>query len=349
MDYNKYSGNNDFRGFLAANAPQYLSFVGNDGGIDNEAFAAYANSKDYQLPTSQIRTQIGDLYNGWSNREINPTPTYDTGTGATAEDIAYLEDQRDMLSQLLNRIPTTLQQGLTRNQDEYDTQAGEANREKEQAYAGFEDQRGTQGKRKVENFGTINRQANTGYRSLAALLGRASGTGSSAFRELLPDVVGKDISLKRRGTLDTFGENMQGIQKAQNQYDSDFQGVINDLVRQKKSNEERLRSGIEEQRQTILGQQATNAGALAAARGGDYNAIRAAQIPFREQVQASMNNVEGFFDKYRTPYQRRAAVAQAPELANYTADRSAVEANQQGLDPSNPYASLLRKRLTEQA
>lgn len=38
LDYNNYKGNDDFRGFLAANGfNNFLKYTGNDGGVDRNA------------------------------------------------------------------------------------------------------------------------------------------------------------------------------------------------------------------------------------------------------------------------------------------------------------------------
>jgi len=266
---------------------------------------------------------------------------------ASADDLSFLADNEARLRALLGRTDTGLNQGLTQNEDQYNTQVGGANADKERQYANYADQRIDQNRNKLSAYDTINRNAGNGYRSLAQIIGRASGTGSSAFQELLPDVVGKDTSSKRQGATDTFGRNLQGIDKAQGQYDISFADVLADLARQRKANEEQLRTGIEGQRQTINGQLADNAGRIAQANGGGYDAVRAAQAPFQTAIDNSRNQVESFFNQFRTPYTPKQAVAATPEMSAYNTDRSVVNANNGGQpgDPTNPYSALLRKRL----
>jgi hypothetical protein len=203
-----------------------------------------------------------------------------------------------------------------------------------------------QNKGKEAASGTNRQNANTGYRSLAQIIGRASGTGSSAFRDLLPNVIGKDLSSKQRGVNENYGTNLANIDKAQSNYDISFQDVIDDLLRQKKSNEEKLRVGIEGQRQNINQNLGTLAGQRAQLNGGGYEAVRAAQAPTQAAIENSRNAVEGFFNEFRTPYTPKAAVAAAPDLSAYTTDRANINAQgQPGVDPNNPYASLLRRKL----
>ncbi len=273
-----------------------------------------------------------------------------SGTGGTADDISFLNDQEAQLRSLLGRTDTGLSQGLTRNEDEYNTQVGGANNDKARQYANYEDQRVSQNKNKLEAYNTVNRNAGNGYRSLAQIIGRSAGTGSSAYRDLLPHVVGTDTSAKRQNATNTFGENLQGIDKAQGQYDISFAGVLADLMKQKKDNENSLRSGIEGQRQNINQQLAQNAGQRAQAQGGGYAQVKAAQQPFQSAIDNSRNSVENFFNQFRTQYTPTQAVAATPELSQYTTDRAVVNAKNQGAaDATNPYANILRKRLQGQA
>jgi len=267
---------------------------------------------------------------------------------AQSDTLASLADQRSQLQGLLGRTDVGLSQGLTRNENDYNTEVGGANDAKALQYGNFADKRVSNNENKQSAFGTINRNANAGYRSLAQIIGRASGTGSSAFRDLLPNVIGQDTSSKRSAANENFGRNLQGIDKAQGQYDISFESVLADLLRQKKDNEATLRTGVEGQRQGINSQLAQNAAQDAQARGGGFAAVRAASQPFQDSINSSRDTVQSFFDQFRTPFAQKQAVAPTPELSQYTTDRSVVNQQAQGGgDASNPYAQLLRKRLQQ--
>jgi hypothetical protein len=253
------------------------------------------------------------------------------GTGYTAEDVSFLNDQESRLRALLGRTDTALTQSLQRNEDDYNTNAGQATKQKD-------DMTIDENKAKQGAYDTIDRNANTGFRSLAQIIGRASGTGSSAFREALPDAVGKDTSSKRQAATTTHDTNLSKI-------DASFEDVIADLLRQKKANEENARTKVEEQRQGIQGQMADVAGKRAQAAGGGYAAVKAAQAPMDAAIENSRNAVEGFFNTFRSPYTPKTVSA---DRSAYNTDRSVVNAKsgpQATDDPTNPYAALLRKRL----
>lgn len=263
----------------------------------------------------------------------------------SADDLAFLADQEAQLRSLLGRTDTGLAQGLTKLEDDYNTETGYQNAQKDRAIQNYNDQRVDVNKSKLSSYDTINKNAGNGYKSLAQIIGRASGTGSSAFQELLPDVIGKDISGKRKLATENAGSNLQKIDKSQADTELSFSNVLADLLKQRKQGESDLRAGIEGQRQNINAQLATNAGEQAKVRGGGYAAVHAAQAPYQAAIENSRNAVESFFNQFRTPYTRTNVAAATPELSTYTADRSSVNAQQQGVDPNNPYASLLRKKL----
>lgn len=329
-------------------------WVGQDGNVYNQQSDGTATNQGAFLGGSDAGYEA-QYASGQGTRIADPSAGSGGGGGGggravastqgSQDDLAFLSDTANQLNALLGRADTGLAQGLTRSQDEYDRQVGGANAEKAQTYEKFANQRVEQNQGKQTAQTTNNINAGQGYRNLAQIIGRKAGTGSSAFRDLLPNVVGKDLSSKQRNTSETFGKNLQGIDKAQGQYDISFEGVLQDLLRQKKTNEETLRTNIEQQKQGIQAQLADNAGKQAAARGGGYAERRVASQPYLDAINNSRNTVESFFNQFRTPYTAQKAVYTAPELSGYTTDRAVINAGQGAGDPSNPYAEILRKKL----
>lgn len=332
----------------------------NTGRVQGSGNAANSPLINNAFTTRQVSNGLnfdtgasGQLQNGAQSGAVNNNAAAVAAAAAAAskaDAIASYNDQMNQLQALLGRTNTGLDQALTKNTDEYNRNVGAAEADKAKQLAAYSDKEVAQNQGKLDSYGTINRNANNGFRSLAQIIGRASGTGSSAFQELLPDVIGKDTSGKRQEVTETYGRNLQGIQKARDQYGLDFQGVLEDLARQRGDNENAARSGIEGQRQSINQQLASVAAQKAAANGGGYAAQRDAAQPYQSAIDNSRNQVESFFNQFRTAYTPRQAVAAAPELSDFTVDRSTINAQNQGAaDPTNPYADLLRKRLQEQA
>lgn len=92
LDYNNYKGNDDFRGFLAANGfDNFLKYTGNDGGVDREAMIRYNHpdgtgfntANDLAFEYAGTHHLVKGLYDNWSanrnkgdkpNKQINITP-----------------------------------------------------------------------------------------------------------------------------------------------------------------------------------------------------------------------------------------------------------------------------------
>lgn len=352
---------NDFRGYLYGlgqqgdtNAANALNYVGGDytgqgmTGINPGAFAEYnqaaPGAADPQAGALQYLQDAYGRYTGGGGNVLGESTTKPAATG-TADDISFLNDQESQLRGLLGRTDTGLTQGLTKLGDDYDANVGQQTQAEKQALSGYDDKRVQTNQGKQSAYDTINRNAGTGYNSLAQLIGRASGRGSSAYQELLPNVIGKDASSKRLQATNTYGQNLQGIDKAQGKTELSFENILADLLKQKKQGEDDLRSGIEGQKQGILNQILGVQGQRAQAQGGGYAAVKAAQAGTNQAITNSQNSVENFFNQFRTPYTPQQAAVATPDLATYQVDRAGVNATSQGQDSSNPYEAILRRKL----
>lgn len=315
------------------------------GGYDNALQDIYTRvGQPSGVSYQEAQGTIGNLYNKYyapqTNQEGTDTyapaaPTGGSGTSSTYSpaDISYLQSIKQQYLDQQGQLGTTLEQGNRTINDQYNKGVSDTNFDKTK-------QSQAQTATKGENYSKINNAANRGYNSLASILGRASGTGSSVFQQLLPNVIGKDISSKRTEANTVYGKNMSNI-------DSSFASVLQDLADQKRKNEEDLYTGIGDQRTKLASQIGGVEGQLAYSGGGDLAAVRAAQAPYEAQARQSQLDVNGLFDKYFKPFTPKAA---APELSNYTMDRSQINAGNQGTaDASNPYAALLRRKLQGQA
>lgn len=281
----------------------------------------------------------------------NSTPDpYTPGTaGPTAEEAANIglyETQLGDLNSLLGRADTGLNQGLSSLNDSYQSNVNSQTSQKNQALQDYSDKRVQTNKDKLGAYDIAAKNANNGYRSLAQIIGRASGSGSSAFQDLLPDVVGRDLSSKRGEANQVYASNLGNIDTAQKKTEGSFAQILQDLANQRSSQEQQLRTGVEQNKQGILQNQQTLSAQLAAARGGNP---AAAAGQFQPAIENSRNAVESFFNQFKPTVTAQQAAIAAPDLSQYEVDRSNVNAQQSGGDPTNPYADILRKRLQDQA
>lgn len=280
------------------------------------------------------------------------TGSYPDGTaGAAAQqagDVAFLDDQEAQLRDLLGRLGTNQSQGLTRLGNDYQSAVNDQNSQLVQAQSDNNAQRVSTEQDKLKGQDRARSDANTGYRSLAQLIGRASGTGSSIFQDVLPNAVGKDLSGNEKQLNETAGQNFQRIDRGDQETKLSFDRILEDLARQRQAGEQNLLTGIEGQRQTLQGQLGTVAGQRAQAAGGGYAEVKAAQAPNQQAIVNSRNAVENFFNQYNPGIQAGAATISTPELSKYTVNRADVNAQQSG-EAGNPYSQILRRKLQDQS
>lgn len=279
---------------------------------------------------------------GQPNTPAAPAPDpYTADSAQSAAEAATYNSSANNLNDLLGRLDPGLAQGLQGLNDSYQGNVNQQQNQENQALQDYSDQRVQTNKDKLGAYDTINKNANNGYRSLAQIIGRSAGTGSSAFQDLLPDVVGRDTSSKRGDANQTYATNSGNIDTAQKKTENSFASILADLANQRNSQEQQLRTGVEQQRQGLVGQQQQ----LEAQRG-NASGVNALQ----GQIDNSRNAVQSFFDQFKPTITAQQAAVAAPDLSQYSVDRSNVNAANSGAaDPNNPYADILRKKLQDQS
>ena len=305
------------------------------------------------MDLQQGRAAASDAINQWYNDYRNqPTPEQiaQAAENKRTQDYnrGFLTDQQNTLAGMLGRLNEKEQLGLGKIGKQYESEKLRAGEDKDRAFAGYGEQEVAQGVNKEKSFNQANRGANNAFRSLAQILGRASGTGSSAFRELLPDVLGKGLNENRSQAIETFAGNMQGIKKAKGDYEADFGSLLQDLLNQKAQQEAGFKSGVLGERSGIESQQATTAAQLLENENPNVNyaAIKAAQTPFRDAINAREGEIMKL-DAFTPAFTPKQIAAKAPNINEFKTDRLAVNAGNQGMNPENYYSNLLRKRLQE--
>jgi hypothetical protein len=261
----------------------------------------------------------------------------------------YYSGQKSELERLLGRTNMTEQQGLDKILQDYNRANELYGQDRTKQLSEYSDQETQQGLNKVSSFNKLNEGANRAYRSLAQIIGRGAGTGSSAFRELLPNAIGTQVSSGREGVLQDYGQNLQKIGKAKNEYETDFANILEELKNQRANSESKFKTGIGEQRTGLNNQLMDIQSKIGLINNpdADYATIRASLTPYEERNRAIEAEMDSYYDKYKPTYTSRPAVAAKPELSQFTVDRANVNAQNQGV-VGDPYANLLRKRLQEQ-
>ncbi len=279
---------------------------------------------------------------------------YSTGGGGgsaaspNASDLAYLDSQNSLLRKQLERANAGLDQGLKGLSDSYNKEQSSANLQRSRALEGFNTQRTDTTNDKLKAVGSVNTNARTLADSVRRMLGLASGSNSSAYKQAAPGAIARNASIQRGNVNDTYGKNFRNLDTAEGQAKVDFANLLTDLLDQKKQRESDLRAGVLDNQNSISEKLASIAAEKARVSGGGYDSIMAAQKPFERDISNRNKALDGLFARFRTPYSVKPVNVQTPDLGKYTVDRQSINANRGG-DTSqySPYSQPLKKKFNE--
>lgn len=347
-DYNNGKGGAGYDGTL-----QELEIAAKTASNANLAIAPMAQDKYNRYNTiMELSRQYQGYLDGENGKALGASTTAGSGVNSAkaaqdAADLAYLDDQEGLLKGMLGSAGKTLNDGITQINDSFEKENSRTNAAKSQAQAGYTTKREDTTRGKQSAIGQVNTGARTLADSVRRMLGMASGTNSSAFREAAPNLIGRDATQKRTGVLETFGKNFRDIDTAESSTMSSFKDYLDDLAEQRNQKESGLRSGVLQQEQQInqsLGQIARDRANI---KGGGYTAMRAASAPYQAEVSSRQAQLDGLFEKFRTPFQTKDVAVAAPSLADYTVDRTELAPNANPVAGESAYQSFLKKKFQE--
>lgn len=297
----------------------------------------------FDIPTGAT----GPIQNDLDLSKVVRTGAYggDGGPGAGGTDsalkLAQMADQEGLLRSYLGNLGNTLNQGVSQINDDFTRQNSRGQEDKAAAFGKFDMQTEDNNRNKSNQMNQVNQNANTLSKQVRQTIGRASGSGSSAYQLTAPGAVANEVTDQREDVQDTFAGNFRQLKVARDDTDREFSRYFDDLNRSKAEKEKGLREGVEQENMDVQGKLADIARNRAAIQGGDVNAIRAAGQPYQADIANRQNTINSLFEKYRSPIQAQAARVAAPSLADY-AGRDVGVSRQQVLasDPTNP---LLRR------
>lgn len=356
-----YIGNDDFRGWLAylastgdmkANSAITLGgngYTDNNGVVDNNVLMSQGAQQDQIL---EANNYIRNAYEQWQQRDFAPTVAGGGGSTAapdtTGEDLAYLDDQEKLLRDMLGSAQRTRQQGYQQINDDYNKAKNRSDLDRASAQEGFVTKREDTTRDKM---GAIDK-VNSGARSLAdmarRLIGGAAGRYSSAFQFAAPSAISRVASGQRTDVNENFGRNLRDIDTAESSTMTRFNQFLEDLLSQRNERRSGLEEGVLQQEQGINRDLAEVARQRAMIQGGGYSAVRRATAPFQTAISERQSQLDNLFSRFRTPYKTQPVEVSAPNLSDYTYDKAAVNAiNQGGQQDYSPYSAFLRKKFQQ--
>lgn len=372
----------DYRSFLQnlansnnGEAQALLHVVGNDFGIDQ----GFANQQlvngayNWQAPQGvpydpeygQVQggskwygpSGVGTLnekYKGMFQPDSGSTPgaTSTGGTdGESGADLAYLDSQSSALRRLLESAQDTKRDSLTSLGDSYNQEVSGANLSQSRALENFGLQREDTQNAKQDALGAVDTNARTLADQVRRLLGMASGSSSSAYQLAAPNAIGRHASQQRDRVMGTYGKNFRDLDLSEKRTNDDFASMLQELAAQKQQKESGIRSGVLSQEQGIMESLASIAAEKARISGGGYESVMAAQQPFANEINSRQSQLDNLFEQFRTPYSVKPVNVQTPQLADYTVDKAAINANNQaggGSSTYSPYSYFLKRDQEEE-
>lgn len=280
---------------------------------------------------------------GTSGYSAPAAPTYDPG------DLAYLNDQEARLNTQMGSADRAYNSGLTQLSDSYNREVNSANSNQSRALQDFGVKREDTTRSKDQAIGRVDSNARTLANSLRQRIGLASGSGSSAYQITAPGAVAREATQDRTGVVENFGVNFRNLDTGEKRVKEDFMSLLSDLEAQRKTRQSDFEGGILDRKNQISGSLAEVARQRALLLGGGYTEAKTAMAPYTSAIDSRQGEIDGLFDKYRTPFQVKAVDTSTPSLRDYMVDKTAINANNtQGQDPTAPYGNFLRRDLEEE-
>lgn len=326
-----------------------------DGGSrDRDIFSDKYNQRNGQAvvtpiaPTGQYSTN-GTVPTRTDSGSYSGGSSSGGSSADKAATLAYLGSQESNLSRQMGRTGTTLEQGLTRLTNDYNSKYNSANTQKARALEDLMIQRSDTDMAKDKSIDKVNTNARVLADSLRRKIGLASGSGSSAYQITAPGAVARDASNERTDVLGTFAQNYRSLDQADKRTKDDYEALFSDLERQRGESELALRQGVENTRNDISQRLADIAAQRVAANGGGLTQQMAAARGYEGDIAARESAIDNLFSQYVKPLAVRQIEAQRPELAQYLVDRAAINANNAAgtTDPYAPYSNNLKKNQDE--
>lgn len=346
-------------GDAAANVAQWGQNINQALGDKTTGLQQLSNNLRYtqesNAPQPDWNTEAGRLNGIIYNYAGHQIGTYNTGntddnqqvlgrsssgnSSYNPEDLAYIDSQMGRLRGQYGKADTALSQGLKSLIDSYNNARSDANFERGRELENLGLKREDTNRGKDRAIDRVDDNARTLRESLLRRIGMASGSDSSAYKFAAPTAVAREASGQRGDVMEDYGVNFRNLGLTEKRANEDYDKLLAAIDADKRSREGKLRSGVENQRQSIDEALAEAAAQRAKLLGGGYDQVRSAMAPYESQIAQRDKTINSLFDKYRTVGKFNPVKVDMPNLRDYTVDRAAIQANEQAgtQDPYAPY------------
>lgn len=347
LDPNKYSGNKDFRGFLAANGyEKFLPYVGNDGNGD---FRKMAQNPEY---ANQTQANLGggmqELYNWWSDKtrrqysdprqggSYNPQAAAEAK--ARADEIAKYREQERVAAEGLGRLDRQRDIWRGNVENNYANQLNDLENSYTQSKGAYEmNKRDSEAQNRAVRS-QIMEDANNQTNSLRQMFAAGGAGDSSAAQIVAPWAVGLEASRNAGSAQDAFARDRRNqdleLASATNAYnknkkdwETNRQDALNNVDSQIESSRIDLNNRIMDARQK---QKTANGQGLQSAIDQTRD--------LSNQISNSQNKILDLSKE--TPKALEKVEFKAPKLSDYSENVQGVK-----VDSGNPDQAGLQDQL----
>lgn len=310
---NSYQGNNDYRGFLAAQnnplATQLLGAVGNNGVIDptklnslGSDVAAYNTAAQQAFSTYQTQLPGADA-----------SSTIIPGVNDPATIAGYGQAIADT-NQTIGQLPTQLQGTEDQIQNAYNTAYQQLLGQGNQAASTYQTNTTGNQQNYVTNKNSINTSAGQSLNGIERLLGSRGAGGSSAATIVAPQDVAQEASANLAGAASTYGSNQSGLDTSYGNYKIQNANDIASIGTQQQNQDTAAEATIANTRGGLLQQLATLSAQQAAAEGNNPTTAAAPYLAAAQTALSAANQL----GLNVAPLNYNTTAYAAPSAASYT-------------------------------
>ena len=348
LDPNKYSGNKDFRGFLAANGyEKFLPYVGNDGNGD---FRKMAQNPEYANQTqANLSGGMQELYNWWADKTrghyVKPqggggsyNPQVAAEARARADEIAKYREQERVAAEGLGRLDRQRDIWRGNVENNYANQLNDLENSYTQRKGAYEmNKRDSEAQNRAVRS-QIMEDANNQTNSLRQMFAAGGAGDSSAAQIVAPWAVGLEASRNAGSAQDAFARDRRNqdleLASATNAYnknkkdwETNRQDALNNVDSQIESSRIDLNNRIMDARQK---QKTANGQGLQSAIDQTRD--------LSNQISNSQNKILDLSKE--TPKALEKVEFKAPKLSDYSENVQGVK-----VDSGNPDQAGLQDQL----
>ena len=348
LDPNKYSGNKDFRGFLAANGyEKFLPYVGNDGNGD---FRKMAQNPEYANQTqANLGGAMQELYGWWDKNKTQHGVKPQGGGGyynpqaaaeakARADEIAKYREQERVAAEGLGRLDRQRDIWRGNVENNYANQLNDLENSYTQSKGAYEmNKRDSEAQNRAVRS-QIMEDANNQTNSLRQMFAAGGAGDSSAAQIVAPWAVGLEASRNAGSAQDAFARDRRNqdleLASATNAYnknkkdwETNRQDALNNVDSQIESSRIDLNNRIMDARQK---QKTANGQGLQSAIDQTRD--------LSNQISNSQNKILDLSKE--TPKALEKVEFKAPKLSDYSENVQGVK-----VDSGNPDQAGLQDQL----